>query len=391
MSISLEKLLCYDYFKGLTLIAGRGGLSRPVSGCGVLDYELDRSLNPKYAALNFPPEKLVISSLMFAKDSPFMIRDAVKYLISKNASGFVIKNVFRIPIHESIIRYADSKDFPIFLMDDTQMFFEDFIIQTDKCVEIAENAEFISQELNKLLHQNLSSGEKEVIIRRIFPVFYDQYVLIYFDTLSTEVSLSQATAKLQSIHVSEVTKSILRYEKGFFLFLSGDAIPTNVLDTFILPLSDIFPNCSIGISNVHFRMEHVDQSLYEAIQAALVHKLEKKGLSNSSYLSYSQIGIYQALLPLINNEFLQQYSDSLLEPILEFDAENRGNLMETLLAFVQCGGDLHQIAKITGQHENTLRYRLDKIYTLTDLNYRKNADYEQLALAARVYLLLNEY
>lgn len=391
MSISLEELLCYDYFKGLTPIAGTGGLSRSVSGCGVLDYELDRSLNPKYATLNFPPEKLVISSLMFAKDAPFMIRDAVKYLISKNASGLVIKNVFRIPIHESIIRYADSKDFPIFLMDETQMFFEDFIIQTDKCIEIAENAEFISRELNKLLHQNLSSSEKKAIIRRIFPVFYDQYVLIYFDTLSTEVSLSQTTAKLQSIHVPKVTKSILCYEKGFFLFLSGNAIPSNVLDTFILSLSESFPDCHIGISSVRFRMEHVDQSLHEAICAARVHGLEKKGLSDSAYLSYSQIGIYRALLPVIDNEFLQQYSDDLLEPILEFDAENRGNLMETLLAFIRCGGDLHQMSKATGQHENTLRYRLDKIYTLTDLNYRKNADYEQLALAAQVYLLLNGY
>ena len=94
---------------------------------------MERSLNQKYANLNFLPERMVVSSLLFAKNAPFMIRDAVKYLISKDASALVIKNVFCLPIHESILRYADSKNFPIFLMDDTHMFFEDFIMQVGRC------------------------------------------------------------------------------------------------------------------------------------------------------------------------------------------------------------------------------------------------------------------
>ena len=96
---------------------------------------------------------MVVSSLLFVKNAPFMIRDAVKYLISKNVSALVIKNVFRLPIHESILRYADSKNFPIFLMDDTHMFFEDFIMQVGRCVEIAESTEMASREINALLYQ----------------------------------------------------------------------------------------------------------------------------------------------------------------------------------------------------------------------------------------------
>ncbi len=65
-------------------------------------------------------------------------------------------------------------------------------------------------------------------------------------------------------------------------------------------------------------------------------------------------------------------------------------MLETLLGFVQCSGNLHELSARSGQHENTLRYRLDKIAALTGLNYRKMSDYEQLALAARVYLLVND-
>ena len=107
MTISMNELLCFDYFKGLRLLAGRDGLSRPVSICGMLDYELDPRLNKKFVYTNFKPYTLTLSSLFFAKDNPFQIMDAVKYLVSQEASGLIIKNVFRLPIHESILRYAD--------------------------------------------------------------------------------------------------------------------------------------------------------------------------------------------------------------------------------------------------------------------------------------------
>ena len=182
----------------------------------------------------------------------------------------------------------------------------------------------------------------------------------------------------------------LRYDKGFFLFLSGASIKADELNACIAPLCERFPESSVGASGVHFRMEDADKALHEAIYAARVHNLNRKTLNDPSlYQSYSSIGIYRVLLPLIDNEELQQYALGLLDPVLEFDAENRGSLLETLLEFVQCGGNLHKLSARSGQHENTLRYRLDKIAALTNLNYRKMSDYEQLALAARIYLLIN--
>ena len=104
---------------------------------------MERSLNQKYANLNFLPERMVVSSLLFAKNAPFMIRDAVKYLISKDASALVIK---------------------------------------------------------ALLYQNLNIGEKKARIHRIFPIFYDQYAIARFDTehsTVTEDYPSQASAALK--------------------------------------------------------------------------------------------------------------------------------------------------------------------------------------------------
>ena len=92
MRLTVSDLLSFDCFRSLRLIAGRGGLQQAVSGCGILDYELEASLKGKYLHTNFYPGQLAVSSLFFAKNNPFLIRDAVKYLVSRGGSGLLIKN-----------------------------------------------------------------------------------------------------------------------------------------------------------------------------------------------------------------------------------------------------------------------------------------------------------
>lgn len=392
MEIRVKDFLCFDYFKSLRLLAGEGGLSKPVSGCGVLDYELDQSFNEKYIHSNFLPGQLVLTSALFAKDNPFLLRDAVKYLVNRACSGLVIKNVFRLPIHDSILRYADSKDFPVFLMDDPHMYFEDFIIQIDRCIQIIKHSELAEAELGRLLYQPLDRSEKKDAARRLFPFFRDQYLVIYVQlgqTL-TDDALLRLTAQQKEHIASQASSALLRYQKGFFLFLSQDVLSPALAASCIQALLPLFPESFIGVSDVHFQVEDTGNALQEALYAAQIHQLKRQNpiLEPASYQNYAELGIYQVLLPVLDHESFPRYARRILEPLLEFDAENRGNLTRTLLDFVQCGGDLRVLAQYTGQHENTLRYRLDKIAGITGLSYKKLADYEQLALAVRIYLLL---
>ena len=55
MYFTINDLLCFDDFKNMRLIAGAKGTQNRVSGCGILDYELDSSLKGKYLHSNFCP------------------------------------------------------------------------------------------------------------------------------------------------------------------------------------------------------------------------------------------------------------------------------------------------------------------------------------------------
>jgi len=394
MSLTLKELLCFDYFKGLRLIAGEKGLSSAVSCCGILEYELDPKLNKKYYNTNFKPNTLAISSLFFARDNPFQILEAVKYLVAHEGSGFVIKNVFRLPIHESVLRYADYKDFPILLMDDTVMF-EDFTIQVYQCVNAISDAVSTELLLDRLLYQNIDGSERERIARQLLPSFRSQYLIVHIRTDEPLSGSKIAQIRGNAIHfLPETVFAVFGYRGGAFLILSQEEFPGG-LDSILPSIADTVSQDILqrmGISKIYFDLKDIDTAIHEAMFSSTVCRLEHKYFQNpeTPYTQYDQLGVYQVLLPVLGNPALPQYSHQILEPIIGFDVENRGNLMETLLMLVQCGGDLHRSSQEMGQHENTLRYRLNKVFTLTGLNYQRPAHYEKLALAVRIFLLSQE-
>ena len=66
------------------------------------------------------------------------------------------------------------------------------------------------------------------------------------------------------------------------------------------------------------------------------------------------------------------------------DAAHNGQLVATLEAFAAYGCNVARTAEALGQHQNTVRYRLDAIGRLTGLSPRDPADMEQLDVALRL-------
>ncbi len=76
-----------EYEGSVRLIAGSDGVSCAVSGVGILDYELMPGLKNKYQRVNFSSDEIVLSTFLYAQDDPYLITEAVKYLVAKGTSG----------------------------------------------------------------------------------------------------------------------------------------------------------------------------------------------------------------------------------------------------------------------------------------------------------------
>ena len=137
MKLYVQDIYNFPELNKLTLIAGKGGLKKEVRQCGLLDYEYDKDVASKYSDYNYRTNGnfFTLTTFLYAKDNPDLIYEAVKKLIAMSGSGLIIKNIFKLPINQNVIRYAYYMEFPIFILNDSYPFFEDIILLINKKME----------------------------------------------------------------------------------------------------------------------------------------------------------------------------------------------------------------------------------------------------------------
>jgi sugar diacid utilization regulator len=84
-----------------------------------------------------------------------------------------------------------------------------------------------------------------------------------------------------------------------------------------------------------------------------------------SFYRIEILGNFKAIFPFAKSEPMEQFSQGCLNPLRDFDAENTLILFDTLTQFIMCDGNLRELSNKLSLHENTLRYRLEKIAHLT--------------------------
>ena len=79
----------------------------------------------------------------------------------------------------------------------------------------------------------------------------------------------------------------------------------------------------------------------------------------------------------------EKKKESTVEQLL---LQNDNQYYRLAYSYVKNDADLKKTAAALTQHENTVRYRLEKIRTVCGLSYRFAADGEQLSLAAKIHM-----
>lgn len=387
MIIRMEELTRLDKFTNLSLIAGERGLWRQVDSFGWLDYEFVKSQKNKRYYSNFNKGQLVMTSFLYAKDNAFLTRDAVRHLIDRDVSGLIVNNVFRIDIPEPALRYADAKEFPIFVAKDHPVDLCSLTIELHDYIKDMERAEFGDKEIGALLNTPAQAEDVRISALRMNPSFLPQITAIYFhkESFLSDEEYVNHVANYQESEMYDRHNSLYRYQNGFMYIISGDDLESTIGNEYInSAVASIIGDpsgYSIGIGDIHYDISELDRAMQEAIYASVIdHK------TDAAFTAYHDLGSYQAILPLAEDPAMTSYAEKLLEPIIEYDASYNTILVNTLLDYVLLEGDLHRLASDMNQHENTLRYRFNQIEKITGLNPIKSGDYEKLALAAKIYI-----
>ncbi len=372
---------------GLKIAAGIGGMSRTITSAGILDYEMESVLKDKFMHTNFHEGQLVVSTFLYAKDNPFLIADAVKHLAAKGVSGLVIKNVFKLPLHDAVLRYADSKNFPIFLIDSQDIYVEKIIYEVSRHCELMADNRFAQQVLSRILNEDLTESEIVAQVKKMAPSCGEQFFTVYFqfDDLLSNAAYDRFMQRFLGSDLGGPGNILVLKDDGMFFTCSGENITGVYTDSFFRYIAETLlegERClRCGISRYHLRLSKYKASLRESLYAAAFSQASD---TQTVFMRYGQLGLGQILYPFAEKPEMLRYAEDILGPIEDYDIENNSLLLETLQVYLDHDCDLLAAATALGQHKNTIRYRLDKVQELTGLDYKSFTQLTQLFAALKL-------
>lgn len=124
-------------------------------------------------------------------------------------------------------------------------------------------------------------------------------------------------------------------------------------------------NISIGMGRPYNNFLDLDKSYHEAKKALLLGQF--CNLKNRIFL-FDNLGIYKILSQFDKIEELEEYSKNTVTKLIQYDQDNNSEYVKTMETFMNFNGNYNETAKYLCVHYNTVKYRINVIKKILDMN-----------------------
>lgn len=381
MAITVSDVLKIQGLKNLNLIAGEDGLNGTVKKVGILDYEFLDKIEGQFGEGDF-----IISSFLFAKDDLQLFINSIKSLIEDKVSCLAIKDVYYKELPSEIIEYANEKSFPIFIFDNS-ILFEDIVTDITDMIRIDAKHQLVEEKIDSILHSDTSKDKIREIAFEINGDFKESFITIYCKKKIDKQGQDIFWILNKYNNIKNKDETAFKYKDGVMGIITEDKIGKNNIENlvykFISDLAISSDEFYIGTSKIHRNIDELNIGINESIYA-----LDFGKISSKSITSYNDIGIYKILLPFQDEYWMKDFYESIIHPLQNYDKKASTDMFKTAIIYVENNGNIKDTADELFQHENTIRYRINKIKDI--LNMEENHSfYEELSIAVKIYKILS--
>lgn len=383
MSITVLDAMKLNSLKNFKLVAGQWGLNRSIEKVGILDYEFVKKIKDQFVQGEF-----IISSLLFAKDDVNLLIGSVKSLIEDNVACLAIKNIYYSELPDDIIDYANEANFPIFIFDNS-VFFEDIITDITDMIRAVDNYQLLEAKIDIILQKNTSKSVIRELALEINNSFNENFIAFYCKEkrYRNQKNIINILEKYKQNNKNDYD-SVFKYKDGILAILSKNKIDKTDWNKVVYDLiSKIKINTDdfyIGTGNYHSSLSELDYGIHESLNAL---RTGEKAHQNMTF--YNDIGIYKIILPYLEDHWIQDFYLKLITPLQNYDEKNCTEILNTAIAYIENDGNIKNTAVSLFQHENTIRYRINKIKEILNMKDQNGSFYEQLSIAIKIYKLSN--
>lgn len=372
MALTIKDLLQSPHLEKLTLKAGEKGLGRYVTNAGTLDYEYAEGYHMEPI---FEKEQFLVSSLLFAKDNPSLILNAIKDLNTRQVSCLAYKPVFIKNLPENVIAYCNDVGFPLLELE-PESWIENIIFEIMKTVQADDTIYLTEKNISLMISSllpmsNVSSIAKNISLR------FKKFIRASY-IRDTRIDIHRLYEGYTLMKETKDRFLMCRYQSGIFFITTNNSnnpethrlIMNQVLD--ILGINT--NNVTVSSSNMHTPDEFdlIFKESYYTYIASLADNME--------YRDYNEIGVYKFLVSLAHETDVKSFSNNFLLPL-----KNHREYFETATIYSKNNGDIIATSVDMNCHQNTIRYRLAKIKSLVcNENISDYEFYKQLSIAIAI-------
>ena len=355
MALTVNDILELPCGQKMTLLAGGGGLGRPVVTVEIADYEFDPDVNYD-ASVGMDTSGFIITSFLFAKNDPSLILKSIKQMHEIGMACVAFKRIIYEELPSEVIAFADKNDFPIITMDN-DLWFENVIFDIMYAVQFDDKVYLSEEKIDAMLSGTMNRSELDIILKGISLKLRPYVSVVYISGDSLDAGrILRGFYLLKGFHSKGL---MVRYGDGIFLIMTStrdDHKSHDLIRREAFESLGIAEGVSMGMSDVHENTA-LDRAFRESRQCWLASAAVGRPFDH-----FGQIGICRVLLPAAGNEEAPAFARDILD-----DFADKNDLHETASEYVGSGGDIAKAADALHCHQNTIRYRLGKIRELAGL------------------------
>ena len=356
--MNVKNFLQLPITKDFTVVAGSNGLHKPVQNVEILDFEFSPDIHTVRETI-FTPNSVILSSLLFAKQQPDYLVNAVKNLIQLEASALAYKPVIYNDLPEEVLALANAHHFPILRFGGDE-FFEKIILETMAYAKTQDYTFFLETIMKRLINEDVSAEQITSFLQQLNKPF-EKYVFVANFQMQA-VSNAQWMQSFLQLEPLLKTGVICKYKNSLFILMTNLSQHFQ-FEKFLnewLTMYDISTDkLTVGYSQVHITQTALHLAVREAFAARLMAEIDMTPTCH-----YTQLGSDSLLIELHRKDpqFAMHYVKNYLGPLLDEKVDT--DFINTAITYIVKKGNIKEVAVAHFCHPNTIRYRMTKIRQL---------------------------
>lgn len=380
MYVTLKEILKNPIFSEVDVLAGKDGLTSIVERISVFDCTCDKNLVDKGI---LKEGDLFISCLeQFNDNSKQTAYDFFQTIIKYKSSGlFVVGDEGLHNLSEEIISLCNREMFPV-IHTSVDMPYAMIMDAVNQYIAIDNVNALNTLKLEKILYGGEDDRRNLDILNSINP-----NIKQYLRVIEVDGEFTSDIARMD-MHIAFLKSRedvFVRSSSNIVFILSADDEYKlkHHSNAVAIKFKEFMKNPTVGYSRMYKRKD-IKKALEEGRRA-----LETAKAMMISDQIYEPMSVLQLLLVMKDTQEASDFYDAYVEAVSnKVSADSLKDILKTMETYVANSGSFCETAKVLNQHENTIRYRVNKVKSALDMEDDNVKFYETIAIAVKLRTIL---